>query len=124
MDNEFSSTSEVKQAALDRGLIIAGSGALYVYGNDIREHGWTTLAATVDADGYLISLSDPLAGAWRVDDEIVIASTDFEYPDQIANGIGPNGGLISTAEMGGRPAGYAQGEERLILARDAVNTTL
>jgi hypothetical protein len=117
---EFATTTPVCQAALDRGLVIAGTGRLYIYGNDSRNQGWTTLETTVDASDQFIPFTDPIAGDWKVLDEIVIASTDFEYADQWQGGLG-DGGVCSTLDRGGHPAGYEQGEERVIQSVDAVN---
>jgi hypothetical protein len=120
MATEFDNTMPVYEAALDRGLVIAGTGRLYIYGNDSRDQGWTTLRSNVDAGDWFLPLTDPIAGQWKANDEIVIASTDFEYADQWQGGLG-DGGVCSTADRGGHEAGYVQGEERLIASVDAVN---
>ena len=112
MDTRFS-TGPVYEAALDRGLIIAGTGELYVYGNDSRAQTWTTLANTVAASDSLLPLTDPVWNTWKVTDEIVIASTDFEYADQWIKGVG-DGRLLTSAERGGHAPGYVQGEKRQI----------
>ena len=56
----------------DRGILIAG-GDLSLHGD--RENAWTRLAATADAGATEIEVVD--ASQWRVGDEIVLASTDF-----------------------------------------------
>jgi hypothetical protein len=57
----------------DRGIMIAG-GTLNLHGN--RTHTWTKLAATADAGATSIEVLD--ASGWRVGDEIVLASTDYD----------------------------------------------
>lgn len=101
---------DVKEAALDRGLIIAGAGELYIFGNDSRVTGWTTLATTVNKTENVIQLDEPLSGEWKIDDALIIASTDFEYADQWVDGA-----VLPTVKWGEHPAGYSQGEERIIL---------
>ncbi|MCL6252355.1 hypothetical protein M3P36_15045, partial [Altererythrobacter sp. KTW20L] len=56
----------------DRGIILM-RGTLDLHGS--RSHSWTRLAATAERGARSISLLD--AGDWRVGDEIVLASTDF-----------------------------------------------
>jgi len=68
MMNTFGTNSKIYEAALDRGLVIAGTGRLFVYGNDTREQGWTTLANTVDAPEDFLPFSDPIASSWKVGD--------------------------------------------------------
>lgn len=105
----------IYEAALDRGLIVAGAGELYVFGNDTRVQSWTTLADTVTVNDNLLPLTDPAWSTWKVGDEIVIASTDFEYADQWIKGLG-DGRLLTAAERGGHAEGYVQGEERTVSA--------
>jgi cell migration-inducing and hyaluronan-binding protein len=56
----------------DRGIMIVG-GTLSLHGD--RENSWTKLAATAEAGSTAIEVLD--ADGWRVGDEIVLASTDF-----------------------------------------------
>jgi len=58
----------------DRGIMIVG-GILSLHGD--RENSWTKLARTADAGSTEIEVLN--AGGWRVDDEIVLASTDFDF---------------------------------------------
>ncbi|MDR2216510.1 MAG: G8 domain-containing protein, partial [Nevskiaceae bacterium] len=57
----------------DRGIMISG-GTLNLHGD--RTHTWTKLAATAKAGSNAIDVLD--ASGWRVGDEIVLASTDFD----------------------------------------------
>src|SRR5690606_2597350 len=57
----------------DRGIMISG-GTLNLHGD--RTHTWTKLAATAEAGSTTIEVLD--ASGWRVGDEIVLASTDFD----------------------------------------------
>ena len=57
----------------DRGIMIAG-GTLNLHGD--RSHTWSKLAATADAGATSIQVLD--AAGWRVGDEIVLASTDYD----------------------------------------------
>src|SRR5207253_2451662 len=57
----------------DRGIMIMG-GTLNLHGD--RTHTWTKLAQTAAAGGTSIQVVD--ATGWRVGDEIVLASTDFD----------------------------------------------
>ena len=57
----------------DRGIMIAG-GTLNLHGN--RTHTWTKLSATANAGATSIQVLD--ASGWRVGDEIVLASTDYD----------------------------------------------
>ena len=70
-------TDNVKDEELmgmgDRGIMIAG-GTLNLHGD--RKHTWTKLAATAEAGATAITVLD--AAGWRVGDEIVLASTDFD----------------------------------------------
>jgi len=57
----------------DRGIMISG-GTLNLHGD--RTNAWTKLAETADAGSSRIEVLD--ASGWRVGDEIVLASTDFD----------------------------------------------
>ena len=57
----------------DRGIMIMG-GTLNLHGD--RTHAWTKLAQTAGAGSSSIQVLD--ASGWRVGDEIVLASTDFD----------------------------------------------
>src|SRR6187455_3807100 len=57
----------------DRGIMISG-GTLNLHGD--RTHTWTKLANTAKAGSTSIEVLD--ASGWRVGDEIVLASTDFD----------------------------------------------
>jgi cell migration-inducing and hyaluronan-binding protein len=56
----------------DRGIMIVG-GTLSLHGD--RENAWTKLSETAEAGSTRIEVLD--ASQWRVGDEIVLASTDF-----------------------------------------------
>jgi hypothetical protein len=56
----------------DRGILIVG-GTLSLHGD--RENAWTKLAETAEAGSTRINVLD--ASGWKVGDEIVFASTDF-----------------------------------------------
>ena len=57
----------------DRGIMISG-GTLNLHGN--RTHTWTKLAKTAEAGTSSIEVLD--ASGWKVGDEIVLASTDYD----------------------------------------------
>ena len=57
----------------DRGIMISG-GTLNLHGD--RTHTWTKLSATANAGATSIQVLD--AKGWKVGDEIVLASTDFD----------------------------------------------
>src|SRR5690606_32202037 len=57
----------------DRGIMISG-GTLNLHGN--RTHTWTKLSATANAGATSIQVLN--ASGWRVGDEIVLASTDYD----------------------------------------------
>ena len=57
----------------DRGIMLSG-GTLNLHGD--RTNAWTKLSATAAAGATSIQLLD--ASSWRVGDEIVLASTDFD----------------------------------------------
>ncbi|MDR2212593.1 MAG: G8 domain-containing protein, partial [Pseudomonadales bacterium] len=56
----------------DRGILLMG-GVLSLHGD--QENAWTKLAQTAEAGSSTINVLD--ASGWRVGDEIVLASTDF-----------------------------------------------
>jgi cell migration-inducing and hyaluronan-binding protein len=56
----------------DRGIMVVG-GVLSLHGD--RENAWTKLSETAEAGATRINVLD--ASGWRVGDEIVLASTDF-----------------------------------------------
>jgi cell migration-inducing and hyaluronan-binding protein len=58
---------------VDRGIMLMG-GTLNLHGN--RQNTWTKLAGTANAGSTSIQVLD--AAGWRVGDEIVLASTDFD----------------------------------------------
>src|SRR5690606_37089784 len=57
----------------DRGIMISG-GTLNLHGD--RTNAWTKLSQTAEAGSNRIQVLD--ASGWRVGDEIVLASTDFD----------------------------------------------
>ncbi len=57
----------------DRGIMISG-GTLNLHGD--RTHTWTKLSSTAEAGSTSIEVLN--AAGWRVGDEIVLASTDFD----------------------------------------------
>jgi hypothetical protein len=57
----------------DRGIMLSG-GTLHLHGD--RKHTWTKLAKTASAGSKSIEVLN--AAGWRVGDEIVLASTDFD----------------------------------------------
>ena len=57
----------------DRGIMLMG-GTLNLHGD--RQNTWTKLARTADAGSNSIQVLN--AAGWRVGDEIVLASTDFD----------------------------------------------
>ena len=59
--------------AVDRGIMLMG-GTLNLHGN--RTNSWTKLSKTADAGSTSIEVLN--AAGWRVGDEIVLASTDFD----------------------------------------------
>ena len=69
-------TDNVKEEEMmgmgDRGIMIS-AGTLNLHGD--RTNAWTKLAKTADAGSSSIEVLD--AASWRVGDEIVLASTDF-----------------------------------------------
>lgn len=63
---------EVINGMGDRGIMVVG-GTLSLHGD--RENSWTKLSATAEAGSNRIEVLD--ASSWRVGDQIVLASTDF-----------------------------------------------
>src|SRR5881394_4033228 len=63
----------VASERVDRGIMIMG-GTLNLHGD--RKHTWTKLANTANAGSTSIQVLD--ASGWRVGDEIVLASADFD----------------------------------------------
>ncbi len=57
----------------DRGIVLM-NGTLTIHGD--RDNSWTKLARTAEAGSTTIEVLD--ASGWRVGDEIVLASTDFD----------------------------------------------
>ncbi len=70
-------TDNVKEEEMagmgDRGIMVSG-GTLNLHGD--RKNTWTKLAATANKDATSIQVLD--ASGWRVGDEIVLASTDYD----------------------------------------------
>src|SRR5262249_30684434 len=58
---------------IDRGIMLMG-GTLSLHGN--RTNSWTKLSRTADAGSTSIEVLN--AAGWRVGDELVLASTDFD----------------------------------------------
>jgi len=58
---------------VDRGIVLMG-GTLNLHGN--RTNSWTKLSKTADAGSTAIEVLN--AAGWRVGDEVVLASTDFD----------------------------------------------
>src|SRR4029077_16710030 len=58
---------------IDRGILLMG-GTLNLHGD--RQNTWSKLARTADAGSTSIEVLN--AAGWRVGDEIVLASTDFD----------------------------------------------
>jgi cell migration-inducing and hyaluronan-binding protein len=65
--------ASVASERVDRGIMIMG-GTLNLHGN--RTNSWTKLARTAEAGATSIDVLS--AAGWRVGDEIVLASTDFD----------------------------------------------
>jgi len=99
---------EVKNACLDRGLVVTRSGRLMIYGKD-RGVSWTELNASAAIGDTQITVVDDPFGGWKQDDELVLASTDFEYVDP--------------SHLGGHAVGYTQGEE-LTVSTTPMGTTI
>jgi cell migration-inducing and hyaluronan-binding protein len=78
----------------DRGIMML-RGTLNMHGS--REHTWTKLSSTAEAGATSINVLD--ASEWRVGDEIVLASTDFNPRQAERRTItGVSGNTISFAE--------------------------
>jgi cell migration-inducing and hyaluronan-binding protein len=58
----------------DRGIMMMGGGTLSLHGN--RTNSWTKLSKTAEAGSNSIEVLN--AAGWRVGDQIVLASTDFD----------------------------------------------
>ena len=82
----------------DRGIMIMG-GTLSLHGD--RVHTWTKLAKTAEAGATSIEVLD--ASGWRVGDEIVLASTDFDYKQAERRTISAINGNVITLD---RPLEY------------------
>jgi cell migration-inducing and hyaluronan-binding protein len=82
----------------DRGILIVG-GTLSLHGD--RENAWTKLAETAEAGSATIKVLD--ASEWRVGDEIVLASTDFDPRQAETRHISAIGGNTITLD---RPLEY------------------
>ena len=65
--------ASVASERVDRGIMLMG-GTLNLHGD--RKHTWTKLANTANAGSTSIQVLD--ASGWRVGDEVVLASTDFD----------------------------------------------
>ncbi len=78
----------------DRGILIMG-GTLSLHGD--RTNSWTKLARTAEAGSTTIEVLD--ASGWRVGDEIVVASTDFDFRQATKRTIAAiNGNVITLDE--------------------------
>ena len=71
-DEDMSGTGGTNDRS-DRGIMLMG-GTLNLHGD--RQNTWTKLARTADAGSNSIAVLN--AAGWRVGDEIVLASTDFD----------------------------------------------
>lgn len=99
----------IKDACLDRGLVVTRAGRLMIYGKD-KGVSWTQLDATASVNDTQITLIDDPTGGWKDGDSVIIASTDFEYPDPRAD------------RDGQRDLGYHQGEVKLLSGHPAGTT--
>jgi cell migration-inducing and hyaluronan-binding protein len=72
-DEDIAGLGGGKTDRSDRGIMVMG-GTLSLHGD--RKHTWTKLANTANAGSTSIQVLD--ASGWRVGDEIVLASTDFD----------------------------------------------
>lgn len=77
----------------DRGIMIMG-GTLNLHGD--RVHTWTKLAKTAEAGSTQIEVLD--ASGWRVGDEIVLASTDFDFKQAEKRTISAVNGNVITLD--------------------------
>lgn len=78
----------------DRGIMIVG-GMLNLHGD--RENTWTKLAETAAAGSSEIEVLD--ASGWRVRDEIVLASTDFDFEQAERRTISAIDGNVITLDQ-------------------------
>jgi cell migration-inducing and hyaluronan-binding protein len=72
-DEDIAGLGGGKTDRSDRGIMVMG-GTLSLHGD--RKHTWTKLASTANTGSTSIQVLD--ASGWRVGDEIVLASTDFD----------------------------------------------
>ena len=72
-DEDIAGLGGGKTDRSDRGIMVMG-GTLSLHGD--RKNTWTKLASTANAGSTSIQVLD--ASGWRVGDEIVLASTDFD----------------------------------------------
>jgi cell migration-inducing and hyaluronan-binding protein len=77
----------------DRGIMIMG-GTLSLHGD--RSNSWTKLARTAEAGSTTIEVLD--ASGWRVGDEIVLASTDFDFRQATKRTIAAIDGNVITLD--------------------------
>src|SRR5690554_1248384 len=82
----------------DRGIMLMG-GTLHLHGD--RVHTWTKLAKTAEKGSTRIEVLD--ATGWRVGDEIVLASTDFDHKQAERRTIAAIDGNVITLD---RPLEY------------------
>ncbi len=78
----------------DRGILIMG-GTLSLHGD--RTNTWTKLANTAEAGSTTIEVLD--ASGWRVGDEIVVASTDFDFRQATKRTIAAINGNVITLDQ-------------------------
>jgi cell migration-inducing and hyaluronan-binding protein len=78
----------------DRGILIMG-GTLSLHGD--RTNSWTKLARTAEAGSTTIEVLD--ASGWRVGDEIVVASTDFDFRQATKRTIAAINGNVITLDQ-------------------------
>jgi cell migration-inducing and hyaluronan-binding protein len=78
----------------DRGIMIMG-GTLSLHGD--RVHTWTKLARTAEAGSTTIEVLD--ASGWRAGDEIVLASTDFDFRQATKRTISAINGNVITLDQ-------------------------
>jgi len=68
---------EIEDFCLDRGLVVTRDGQLRLFGA-ARGAAWRSLAQTAPVGANSVRLDAAVAGAWKIGDEIVIASSDFD----------------------------------------------
>ncbi len=78
----------------DRGILIMG-GTLSLHGD--RVNSWTNLARTAEAGSTTIEVLD--ASGWRAGDEIVLASTDFDFRQATKRTISAINGNVITLDQ-------------------------